>query len=142
MKFSCSVNIKQSKEKVAQYFADPTLLHHFQDGFKSKTLISGVEGEKGAKSTMVYEKLELLETILENNLPDEFHALYEHKHMTNTMRVNFETLADGSTEYTSEIDYTKFNGFMIKLIAKLFPGMFRKQVLKWMLQFKDYCENN
>ena len=62
--------------------------------------------------------------------------------MTNTMKVNFESLNKNETRYTSEIEYTKFNGFMIKLMAKLFPGLFKKQVLKWMNQFKTYVENH
>jgi len=142
MKFKSPVIIKQNKNKVADIFCNPELQHHFQDGFKSKTLISGVEGENGAKSKMVYEKLELIETILENKLPDSFYALYEHKYTTNTMRVQLTDLADGSTQYDSEMDYTQLNGFFIKMMAKIYPGMFRKQVEKWMNQFRAYCEKS
>ena len=142
MKFTCSVNINMPKVHVAEIFSNSNLLKHFQDGFKTKEHLSGVPSEKGAKSRMIYEKMELIETILYNNLPDEFMALYEHKHMTNTMKVNFESLNKNETRYTSEIEYTKFNGFMIKLMAKLFPGLFKKQVLKWMNQFKTYVENH
>ncbi len=142
MKFRSSIEINQNKEKVAEIFVNPDVQHHFQDGFKSKTLLSGEEGKKGAKSKMVYKKLELIETILENNLPDEFYALYEHKYTTNTMKVTFNSLENGSTQYVSEIEYTQFNGFLMKMLSTLFPGMFKKQVIKWMDQFKVYCENN
>jgi len=140
MKFSCSVSINQHIDKVVDIFSNPDNLKYFQEGFISKENLSGVSGEKGATSKMTYEKLELIETIIKNNLPDEFMALYEHKHMTNTMKVNFIQLTPNKTQYNSEIEYTKFNGLLIKIIAKLFPGMFKKQVLKWMHLFKAYAE--
>ncbi|WP_298760009.1 SRPBCC family protein [uncultured Psychroserpens sp.] len=141
MKFSCEIIINAPIDHTVAVFENPDNLKHFQDGFISKELISGTEGSEGTISKMTYEKLELKETIITNNLPAEFKALYEHKHMTNTMRVQFKALADDKTQYISEIDYTKFNGLFIKLMATLFPGMFKKQVYKWMKQFKSYTES-
>ncbi len=141
MKFNCSVDINQHTDKVVDIFSNPKHLKYIQEGFISKELISGIAGEKGAKSKMTYEKLELIETVITNNLPEEFYALYEHKHMTNTMKVSFIVLNDSKTRYNSEIHYTKFNGVFIKVITKLFPKMFKKQVLKWMNLFKNYAEN-
>ncbi len=55
MKFTCTVDIDSPKNTVAEMFADPNNLQYVQEGFKSKTLISGKEGEEGAVSKMVYE---------------------------------------------------------------------------------------
>jgi len=140
MKFNCTVTINQHIDKVVDIFSNPANLQYFQEGFKSKEHLSGIPGEKGATAKMTYEKLELIETIIQNNLPEEFMAVYEHKHMTNTMKVNFVQLEPNKTQYNSEIEYTEFNGILIKIIAKLFPGMFKKQVLKWMNLFKSYAE--
>ncbi|WP_353778699.1 SRPBCC family protein [Winogradskyella sp. 3972H.M.0a.05] len=142
MKFSCHVDINAPVDKVVDIFMDPDNLEHVQEGFRSKELISGEAGKEGAVSNMVYEKFDLKETILKSNLPEEFLGLYEHKHMTNTMKVSFEALDDSTTRYHSEIDYTIMKGFILKLLAKLFPGMFKKQVLKWMNLFKDFAEKN
>lgn len=141
MKFECIVDIRCPKNLVAETFANPDLLHHFQDGFISKTLMKGTEGEAGAISLMKYEKLELQERIIENDLPDSFFAEYTHKYTENTMKVEFTELEPNLTRYYSEIHYFKLKGFFIKMMAFLFPGMFKKQVLKWMNQFKVYCEN-
>ncbi|MDT0557665.1 SRPBCC family protein [Ichthyenterobacterium sp. W332] len=140
MRFDCQIDINSPIGKVVDIFLNPDNLKYVQDGFKSKTLIRGAEGKKGAVSTLVYEKLELQETILINNLPKEFLGLYEHKYTTNTMRVSFEVLNDNTTRYHSEIDYTELKGFMVKIMATLFPGMFKKQVEKWMLKFKNFAE--
>lgn len=141
MEFTCSVDIDRDINTVIEIFSEPKHLKHVQEGFISKALISGIEGKKDAKAKMTYQKFELFETIITNNLPDEFLALYEHKHMTNTMKVNFLPLSNQKTRYTSHIHYTKFNGFFIRIISRLFPGMFKKQVLKWMHLFKSYAEN-
>jgi len=138
MKFKCTIDINKPVDKVVDVFLNPDSYQYTQDGFKSKELISGSLGQEGSKSKLVYEKLELIETILKNDLPNEFLGLYEHKHTTNTMKVWFETLNENSTRYHSEIEYTKFNSLLIKIIARNFPSMFKKQVLKWIVKFKDY----
>ena len=142
MKFYCTTEINKPIDHVSYHFQNPETMKHCQYGFKDIIHLSGDKGQIGSKSKLVYKKFDLFETIIENNLPHEFVALYEHKHMTNTMKVNFEAVTDSKTGYTSEIEYTQFNGFMIKGMAKLFPSMFKKQVQKWMNKFKVYVENN
>ena len=141
MKFICTTDINAPRDKVVSIFLDPEKQHHFQDGFKAKELISGTTNTVGAKSKLIFKRLELIETIQIYNLPDEFQGLYEHKHTINTMNVKFIPLSNDTTRYVSEVHYTKFNGFVIKLLVKLFPGMFKKQVQKWINQFKIYVEN-
>ncbi|MEX0288264.1 MAG: hypothetical protein AB3N14_04065 [Flavobacteriaceae bacterium] len=113
-----------------------------QDGFQSKELLEGGAWEVGSKSKMNYKNLELIETILINKLPQEFIGLYEHKHMVNTMYCKFTALDDNLTQLDQEIHYTQFNGFIPKVMAKLFPGMFKRQVQKWLDQFKTVVEES
>lgn len=97
MKFICSIDIKASRDKVVDAFIDVDKQHLFQDGFISKKLISGSNNNVGAKSKLTYKRLVLIETVLKNNLPDEFEGLYEHKHTTNTMNVTFKQLGNNVT---------------------------------------------
>ena len=141
MKFVCSININKPINEVVNLFEDPEALKQSQEGFIRMEHLSGNEGEGGAKSKLVYKKFDLIETIIHNTLPKEFFAKYEHKSMINTMRSNFNILGESETRLTTEVEYTEFKGFFIKLIAKLFPSMFKKQVDKWLIKFKAYCEN-
>jgi len=43
--------------------------------------------------------------------------------------------------YKVEIEYTRFNGIMPKIMAFLMPGVFKKQTQKWLDQFKMFTEN-
>lgn len=141
MKFTCSTIINKPLLEVVKHFEDPEALKQSQKGFQRIEHLSGDEGSAGAKSKLIYDKFELIETIIHNKLPDEFYAEYEHKSMTNTMRSKFTVLSTNETKLTTEIDYTAFKGFFIKLMSKLFPGMFKKQVDKWLVNFKKYTEN-
>lgn len=146
MKFNCSVDIKAPLEKVIDLFDDPDNLKEWQDGFESFENLSGEPGQPGTKSRMIYnirgKPMELIETITVRNLPHEFSGTYDHKHMSNSMKNYFEDLGDGQTRYRTEVEYTQFHSFPIKILAKLFPGMFKKQVQKWMDQFKGFVERN
>ena len=144
MKFTGSIIINKPRALVAELFADPQHLHHYQDGFKRKELVSGDAGTNGAISMMYYEmgksEMELKETITNNALPERFEAFYEHKHMDNTMLATFESIDSNSTRFNYEFDYVRISWIMPRLMFTLFPGMFRKQGEKWMNQFKDFVE--
>lgn len=145
MKFTCSVIVNQPIDKVAKLFADPANLKEYQEGFVSKTLVSGVEGQAGAVSKMYYQtgkrSMEIEETILSNDLPASFTGSYHHKHMDNFMKSSFTALSEDQTRYEAEIEYTAFRGFVPKAMGFLFPGIFKKQVQKWLDNFKVFAEN-
>lgn len=140
MRFTCYTDIKAPIQIVVDLFKNPDNLKHWQDGFKSIEYISGAPGAEGSISKLSYDRLSLVETIIRNELPEEFKANYEHKHMVNTMSCRFKVIDVGTTRLEQEIHYTQFNGFLPKVLAKLFPGMFRKQVQKWLDQFKYFVE--
>ncbi len=145
MKFICSVVINKPQQEVADFFADPTYLKEYQEGFQKKELISGNTGEVGAVSMLYYQngkrKMELKETVLKNELPNEFLAEYFHTHTENTMKSSFTALGENETRYDAEIHYTKFKGAIVKIMAFLFPSFFKKQVQKWLSNFKTFLES-
>ena len=144
MKFTCSTEINQPIEKVFALFKDDSVRKQWQQGFVSAEPISGTPGEAGSKAKIIFQAgkktLELDETILTNNPPYEFSGLYEHVHMTNTMSNRFTSIGENKTRYDAAIDYTKFVGFMPKLMAFLMPGFFKKQVQKMLDSFKTFAE--
>lgn len=144
MKFKGSIDINKPRNEVVRLFTDPANLGEYQDGFIKKELVSGKQGEDGAISKMYYKygkrDMELTETITANRLPESFESSYHHIHMDNTMKCTFVTINDNQTRYDYEFEYTRIDWFMPKLIAILFPGMYRKQGEKWMNQFKEFVE--
>lgn len=146
MKFKGSVTINKSRETVTRFFIDPAYLIEYQDGFEKKELIEGEAGQNGAVSKLYYKhgkrEMELTETVTNNNLPESFEAHYHHIHMDNTMKCVFTELEAERTLYEYTFEYTRINWVMPKLMALLFPSMYRKQGEKWMLQFKEFVERS
>ncbi len=144
MKFNGSIEINQSIDVVTKLFADPNNIKEYQEGFEKKVLVSGDEGQDGAISKMYYKQgkheMELTETITSNKLPNSFEAFYHHKHMDNTMKCTFTDLGNNKTRYDTEIEYTRINWVMPRLIAILFPSMYRKPAQRWFDNFKTFAE--
>lgn len=146
MKYTCTVDIDLAIDKVASLWADENHFSKWQDGFQSIEQSEGTPGSVGAKAIILFydgkRKIELTETIISNELPREKKALYEHIHMTNTQTTRFKSISENKTQYISEVKYTKFNGFIPKLMGTLFPWVFKKQSQKWMNQFKAFAEEH
>jgi len=144
MKFTCSVIINQPRSKVVECFINPEYLKEHQKEFIKKELISGEAQQEGAISKMYYKmgkgEMVLIETILENKLPHYFFAQYHHKHTDNTMKTTFTEIDASNTKMESEIDYTAFRGFIVKVMTFLTPSFFKKQVQKWLENLKTFAE--
>ncbi len=144
MKHKGAIEIRQTLEKVAALFSDPDNLKEYQDGFVGKEIVSGDPGKEGTISKMIYKHgkhdMVLTETITKNELPHSFEAHYHHKHMDNTMKCNFVAIDDHTTRYEFEYEYTRIDWIMPKLMALLFPSMYRKPAEKWLRQFKEFAE--
>lgn len=95
----------------------------------------GIEAYKHGKNEM-----ELIETITKNELPSTFEASYHHIHMDNTMKCYFIALSGNETRCEYEYEYTRINWIMSRLIAILFPSMYKKPAEKWLKQFKAFVE--
>lgn len=144
MKYLCEILIDQPREKVTELFGNPANMKFWQKGFKSLKLISGELGKTGAKSRLNYElgkrSLEMTETIIQNNLPEEFHATFETKGVFNNQR-NYFTTEGEKTRWVSHAEF-QCSGF-IKVMAFFFgSGMFKKQSTQYMEDFKAFAEGN
>jgi hypothetical protein len=145
MKYTCSIEINLSLRRTAELWNDDTHFSKWQDDFQSIELISGKKNTVGAKSKILFngkQKMELIETVLISDLPKEKKAMYEHIHMSNTQHTEFTVINPNTTLFTSTVEYTQFNKLMIRIFAKLFPKVFKKQSERWMSQFKTFAENH
>lgn len=144
MKYTNEIIIDAPIEKVVKLFEDPKNIKEWQPGFISMEVISGSPGKEGSKTKMRYKMgkrdVEMIETITVNNLPKEFSGTYEAKGVFNLVNNYFEELPDGKTKYWSISEF-QFKGFM-KLIGFLFPGAFKKESQKYLVQFKEFVERS
>jgi hypothetical protein len=127
-----------------RWIDEPDNLVKWMQGLQSFELISGVAGQPGAKSRLVIKsgkrELEMIETILTRNLPEEFSGTYETRGVLNKVTNRFVKLSEAKTKYIAEHEF-QFSGFM-KIIGFLMPSAMKKQSVKYMLDFKMFAESN
>lgn len=144
MKYSIETTISLPREKVIELFDNPDNLKHWMEGLISFEPVSGIPGQVGAKSKLTFQlgkrRMELIETITKRNLPDEFSGTYEANGVFNIQKNRFIVVDDKTTRYISETEF-QFKGFM-KILGFLMPGAFKKQSMKYLLDFKNFAESH
>ena len=144
LKYTTSIIIHAPIDFVVAYFENPQYLGFYQDGFVGKDLLSGEQGQELAVSNMHYKigdrKMVIKETILDNQLPAYFEALYEHKDMDNNFIAEFEAINEEETRYTVTIEYFRARWGGPRLLLKFFPKKMKQMSDKWMYNFRDFVE--
>lgn len=141
MKYSNEIEINLPRKKVIELFDNTDNMAKWQEGFVSFVPINGKPGEEGSTAELKYKmgkrEVEMIETIIKRNFPDEFHCTYEAKSVYNEVGNIFIDEGD-STRWVSD-NVFQFSGFM-KLFAFFMPGAFKKQSFKYMKDFKTFAE--
>jgi carbon monoxide dehydrogenase subunit G len=144
MKYSSEIEINKPVDRVVELFDNPANMDKWMDGLQSFEPISGTPGQVGAKARLVFKMgkrtIEMIETITVRNLPEEFSGTYEAKGVFNIVKNRFVALPDNRTKYISEQEF-QFKGFM-KIFGLLMPGMFKKQSMKYLTDFKNFVERS
>ncbi|MGB0177558.1 MAG: SRPBCC family protein [Owenweeksia sp.] len=143
MFYTLTIEIDRPRKEVVQLFDNPENLKEWQPGFQGLEHLSGEPGTEGAKSKILYKmgkrNIEMIETIVKHNLPDEFHGTFEAQGTLNIQKNYFTELDNNRTLWTSECEF-QFSSFGLKLMAVLMPRAFKKQSYQFMLLFKQFAE--
>ena len=137
------IEIDLPRDKVIELFDSVENLYKWQTGLQSFEHLSGEPGQVGATSRMVFQSngntIELTETITHRNLPHEFHGIYEWNGGVNTLENRFIEVAPNRTRWESTCSY-QFKTLFMKLMGFFCPGAFREQNMKFLKNFKQFCE--
>lgn len=138
-----SVAINKPLREVLMLFENLNNRSQWMEGYISSTLLKGVEGQAGAKSQLFFlsgnRKIKMIETIMVNKLPDEFTCTYEASGVFNTVKCMFAEISENSTDFCIVQEF-QFKEIM-KIVAFLMPGTFKKQAEKYLNDFKRFCES-
>jgi uncharacterized protein YndB with AHSA1/START domain len=146
MHHQLELDINAPRERVVELFLDPDKLKQWQPDLVSfEQICAGAPREVGAMSKQVHRmgkrEYETIETITVHSPPEEFAATYEAEGVWNLIGNRFIETAEGTTRWVVNAHY-KFSSPMMKLLALLMPGMFKKQVLTFMQRFKEFAESS
>ncbi|RIV47420.1 SRPBCC family protein [Flagellimonas pelagia] len=142
MKYTTEILVDLPRDKFIKIMENPENMKHWQKGLVSYEQLSKNPGQEGAQMSLTYKmgnrEMDLIETIIKKNLPEEMHATYDAKGVQNLQK-NYYRDEDGKTRWITESDF-QFSGFGMKLMGFLMPGAFKKQTLIYMQDFKKFAE--
>lgn len=142
MKYSAGIDIELPVAKVLEIFNNPDNMDKWMEGLISWKVTEGTAGQPGAKMVMKFKmgkrEMEMTETIIKANLPEEFVTTYNAKGVYNIVTTRFQSLDEKRTRYVSKQEF-RFTGFM-KIFGFIMPGAFKKQTLKYLNDFKNFAE--
>jgi len=144
MKYTLTVEISATLERVAELYPDPTNWPKWQNSLVSYEPITGSERAAGSKIKLINrfgkKHVEIVETVELNQLPDRFICIYEARGTWNRVENRFLSIDESTTRWEFETEFRC--GGILKLMSMLMPGMFRKASLKEMEAFKEFAESN
>jgi len=143
MKYTTKIKIDLPRETVIRKLDNADNMKHWQRGLKQYKLLSETPGEEGAQMELHYQmgkrEMVLVETILKRDFPAEFHATYDTKGVHNIQRNYFNEIDANTTEWVSESEF-QFASFFMKMMGFFMPGAFKKQSMKYAMDFKAFAE--
>ncbi|WP_433157919.1 SRPBCC family protein [Kribbella sp. CA-247076] len=153
MKYTVSIEIVLPREKVVQLLADPAHRPKWLRGFVLHEPLNGEDGQVGTKSRVVMEmdqrKFEGIETITRREPADlrdlpatsvvHFDREIVGEGMWSAARERLTEAGPETTLWESENEF-RFSGILMKLVALLMPGAFRKQSQQHLQDFKSFAE--
>lgn len=142
MKYTTEVLIELPRDEFLKKLNKAENMKHWMRGLISYEQISGEPGTEGAQMNMKFKMgkrdMEMVETIIKRNLPEEMHMVYDTKGVHNIQK-NYFKEENGKTRWVSESEF-QFESFGMKLMAFLMPGAFKKQSRKYADDFKNFAE--
>ena len=143
MKYTREVVIDLPRDRVIELFDNADNLTKWQEGLQSFEHVSGEPGQPGAKSRLVFDhrgsRFEMIETITERNLPEEFSGTYETEGVWNLMKNRFEEDGPDRTRWIAESEF-RCSGLKMKLMTFFLRPMFTRTTLKSLRDFKAFAE--
>lgn len=153
MKYTNSIEINLPRNQVAQLLADPAHLPKWLRGVVLHEPVHGIHGQLGTESRVVMQSgqrtMEATETITRrepadlHEIPKETVVHFDREivgaGMWNVVRDRLTEAGPETTLWEQDSEY-RFDSLLIRLLARLVPGSFRKQSQQHMQDFKAFAE--
>lgn len=142
MKFTAEEEIAKPLEELIVLIQDPNNTLVWLEGLKSVKHISGEERQAGAVSKVVFDsaagRLHITETVISNQLPEEYIMRYEGPGYVSYSNYYFEQLTAETTKFFM-VQQVELKG-ALKLASGLVKGKMKQQLEKSAKSFKAFAE--
>lgn len=145
MKYTSEIIVKIPLEEFIKKLNNHDNMKYWQRGLTSYEHLSGSPGKIGAKMQLNYKfgkrNMSLIETIVDIELPYKLFLNYDAPGMHNIQQNTFEETKEGHTKWVSKSEFIATN-FKMRMLTLLMPNTFKKQSMKYLIDFKNFAENN
>ena len=142
MRYTEEIALNLPRERVIELFDSFENLKQWQEGLVEIEHLSGEPGQPGARTRLLYDmgrrKLEMIETIITRDMPDEFSGTYDASGVHNIIKNTFHDEGE-TTRWRMDCEF-QFSGFMRIMAFFMGQGRFRAQTRKGMENFKRFAE--
>ncbi|SDH35907.1 SRPBCC family protein [Winogradskyella thalassocola] len=143
MEYTNEILIKKSISEVIKKYNSTANLKHWQEGLVSTEHISGNPSELGAKMKLIFSfgkrKMEVIETVTKQQLPNELHVTYTTNGVRNIQENYFKVIENNATQWISKTECQP-TSFKMSVMLFLMPSLFKKQTETYMSNFKNFVE--
>ena len=143
MKYTTHVIIDLPLQECIAKLDNPENMKLWQKGLESYEHLGGQAGQEGAQMNLHYKmgrrRVDMVETIIKKELPNEFHTTYEAKGVQNIQKNYFTTVEGNKTQWTAVSEF-HFDKPGLKLMSWLMPRVFKKQSQQYLQDFKVFAE--
>ncbi|WP_127131431.1 SRPBCC family protein [Georgenia sp. SYP-B2076] len=143
MRYTEEIEINLPRDEVVRIFMDQDAMAEWQLGLQSVELLSGEPWQAGTRTRLVFltgrRRMEMVETVVSNDLPESFHATYDAKGVHNVCENHLHEAGPGRTRWVTA-NLFEFSGPM-KVVGLLFRGSFPKETRAQMARFKAFAES-
>ena len=143
MKSTAEIVVERPRQAVLELIMAPGNFAKWQPGVKSFQLLSGTQGEPGARARVIIDthgmKLDMIETVVERRLPEVYTLRYEGKGVKNIVENRFYEEGAGRTRWvmTNKLEV----GLMMAMAAPVINEIIGKQNQEAMARFKAWAES-
>lgn len=113
MKYTTNIIIDKPVNELVDLYNNEENIYKWMKGLTKIERLEGIPGEEGSTSMIYFEtgkrKMQMKETIITKNFPEELAVTYEAKGVWNKVITRFED-ADGKTNFINEQEF-QFKGF-------------------------------
>lgn len=142
MKSTSEITIARPRQQVIDLIMAPGNFSKWQPGVKSFELLSGQQGQPGARAKVVLDmhgfKMEMIETIVERRMPDVYTLRYEGKGVKNIVENRFYEVGPNETRWV--MANTLEVGLMMAMAGPMINDIVGKQNHESMKAFKAFAE--
>lgn len=143
LQYELVIDIDAPRERVVELFLDRDQYRVWQPTLVRLEPGKGESGATGSTATVVHKmgprEVPMHETVVDGSMPERYEVTYQAKKVFNRVTHRFEALDDQRTRLVYRTEF-ELSGPM-KLMAKLAPGMFKKQSRDVLGRFKAFAES-